>query len=147
MTATFASPDWIDQLARALEHDAHVRTESTSWVFGPIVLLVDADAEHGLDATAIRVDLHAGEMRGASRAELATVSRSPFVVEGSLARWKSVFGGRLSLVQGVLDSKLRLAGDLPTLVRHRALLEAITAAAGSLETAWQDEQEAAAAPA
>ena len=118
-----------------------------SWVFGPLVLLVDADVEHGLKATAIRIDLHEGAVRGVEVVPGADAGRSPFVLGGSLARWKTVFGGSLALVDAVLDSRVRAAGDLPTLARHRGLLDAIAAAAGEVDTAWQDEQEPASASA
>jgi putative sterol carrier protein len=143
MAAAFASQEWVDRFAQALEGSARVRTESTSWVFGPLLLVVDADAEHGVGTTGIRLDLHEGSVSGVRLADVAaSVTRTPFVVEGSLARWKAVFAGQLPLVQGVLDSRLRVTGDLPTLARHRALLDAIAAAGGQVETSWQDEQAA-----
>lgn len=147
MIASFASDAWVEQLATRLQESASVRTESMSWVFGPLALVVDADAEHDLEATAIRIDLHEGASRGVTVISPAEASRAPFVLGGSLGRWKSVFDGSLPLVDAVLDSRLRATGDLPTLARHRELLAAIAAAGGSVETAWQDEQEPASASA
>lgn len=147
MTATFASEPWAASLAEGLQQSAAVRTESMTWVHGPILLVVDADAEHGLDATALRLDLHEGSVRDVRVVDPTGAARAPFAVGGSLARWKAVFGGALSLVDGVLESKLRVRGDLPTLARHRSLLDAIAAVGGELETQWQDEQAPAAAPA
>jgi hypothetical protein len=145
MTATFATATWVEQLGSRLQDSARVRTESMSWVFGPIVLVVDADAEHGLDATAIRIDLHEGSVRGVTVASASDAAKVPFALGGSLARWKAVFGGSLALVDAVLDSRLRATGDLPTLARHRGLLAAIAEAGGELETVWQDDQEPATA--
>ena len=147
MTASFASAAWAEQLATRLQESASVRTESMSWVFGPIAFVVDADAEHGLEATAVRIDLHEGTSRGAEVISVADAARTPFVLGGSLARWKAIFGGSLALVDAVLDSRLRATGDLPTLARHRGLLTAIAAAGGEVDTAWQDEQEPASASA
>lgn len=137
---SFASAAWAEQLATRLQESASVRTESMSWVFGPIAFVVDADAEHGLEATALRIDLHEGTSRGVEVISSADAARAPFVLGGSLTRWKSVFGGSLTLVDAVLDSRLRATGDLPTLARHRGLLAAIAAAAGELDTVWQDEK-------
>lgn len=147
MTATFASPDWARSLATRLEESAAVRTGCVTWVHGPLLLVIDGDEEHGLDATALRIHLHEGAVRGVEVADPSAARRSPFAIGGSLARWKAVFGGSLSLVDGVLESKLRVRGDLPTLARHRALLDAIAAAGGELDTTWQDEQEPASASA
>jgi putative sterol carrier protein len=147
MSATFASQEWADSFATHLLDSASVRTDSMTWVYGPLLLVVDADAEHGLEATAIRLDQHEGAVRGVEVIDHDDVVRAPFAIGGSLARWKAVFGGQLSIVDGVLESKLRVRGDLPTLVRHRTLLEGIATAGAALATQWQDEQEPAAAPA
>ena len=142
MSATFASQEWADSLAVHLTDDARVRTESVTWVFGPIVLLVDADAEHGLDAAAIRIDLHEGSVRGVTVAA-PDAALAPFAIEGALARWKSVFGGSLDILDGILKAQLRSRGDLPTLNRHRGLFAAIAQAGAAIETTWQDEEAAA----
>ncbi|MCB0878582.1 MAG: hypothetical protein KDC46_06335 [Thermoleophilia bacterium] len=140
MSASFASSSWADQLGSALSASPTLRSEAADWVFGPVLLVVDADAEHDVAAAALRLDLNAGECRGVSTVPVEDAARNPFVVEGTLARWKSVFGGELSLVDGILDSKLRLSGDLPTVTRHRAMFDALVAAGGELETTWpQDE--------
>jgi len=140
MSASFASQEWADSLSAHLQDSAAVRTESMSWVFGPIVLEVDADAEHAFEATALRLDLHEGESRGVNVVGSGVAKVVPFVLGGSLARWRAVFGGQLSLVDAVLDSRLRATGDLPTLARHRGLLDAIASAGGAVETTWQDAE-------
>lgn len=141
---SFASQEWAGALATSLQESAKVRTESVTWIFGPIVLVVDADAEHGLEATALRLDVHEGTVRGVTTVSPDDAGRAPFAIGGSLARWKAVFGGSLGLVDGVLEAKLRVRGDLPTLSRHRALLDAIASAGGSLTTQWQDDEQVAA---
>ena len=147
MSASFASQEWVEQLGAALSESATVRTNSMDWVFGPLLFVIDADEEHGLAKTALRVDLHEGSVRGVTLGDAADATRVPFAVGGSLARWKAVFGGSLSIVDGILESKLRSRGDLPTLARHRQLLDGIAAAGGSLETQWQDDEVPASASA
>lgn len=147
MTATFASPDWADRLATSLQDSARVRTESMSWVFGPLLLIVDADDEHGFEATGLLLDLHEGSCRAVASTPASSAPLTPFSISGSLATWKSVSDGTLDVVDAILDSKLRSRGDLPTLARHRALLGAVVATAGGLETTWPQEQEPVAAPA
>lgn len=140
---SFASAAWAEQFASRLQESARVRTESMSWVFGPLALVVDANPELGLDAVAIRIDLHEGSSRGVELVPASDATRVPFALGGSLARWKAVFSGTLSLVDAVLDSRLRATGDLPTLARHRGLLDAVAAAGGEVDTTWQDDEAAA----
>lgn len=135
---TFATSDWISDFSTALGESADVLTASVSWVFGPLVLLVDGDDELGFQTAAIRVDLHDGASRSVRTIPARDVARAPFVLGGSVERWKSVFASKLSMVDAVLDSRLRLSGDLPTIARHRDLLDAIAAAGGSLDTSWPE---------
>jgi len=148
MSATFASQEWADSLAVHLHDSAAVRTESISWVHGPLLLVIDADVEHGVESVGVRIDLHEGSVRSVTLVPAEDARLCPFAVGGSIARWKAVFVDRsLSLVDGVLESRLRLRGDLPTFARHRGLLDAVAVAAAGIETIWQDELEPAAAPA
>ncbi|MCW2925379.1 MAG: hypothetical protein JWM98_2783 [Thermoleophilia bacterium] len=144
MSSSFASSSWAELLGEQLRDSATVRTECVTWIFGPIAFVVDADEEHGVEPTTLLLDLHEGTVRGVSAVPSAESGRVPFAIGGSLARWKAVFGGTQGIVDGVLDSRLRVRGDLPTLMRHRALLDAVAAAGASVETSWQDETEAAA---
>lgn len=139
MSATFASQEWADSLATQLHGDAQVRTESVTWIFGPLVFAIDADPEHGFEAAAIRIDVFEGDVRGIELIPASAAERHPFVVGGSFARWKSIFAGQLAIGDGILQSRLRVRGDLPTLTRHRALLDAITRVAAAVETVWQDD--------
>ncbi|MEO6866543.1 MAG: hypothetical protein ABI200_00820 [Gaiellales bacterium] len=143
MSASFASQAWIDQLNEGLQSAAAVRTESMSWIFGPLLFVVDADEEHGLERTGIRIDLHEGSIRAVELTDGSEEQRVPFAIGGGLARWKATFSTGASIVDQILGSKLRVRGDLPTLGRHRALLAAITSAGGAIETSWQDDQEPA----
>lgn len=147
MTAPFASQDWVDALRTRLQQAGDVGAEAATWVYGPIALAVDADQPHGMEETVVRLDVHEGALRAVEAGGAGAVPPAPFRISAPLARWKAVFGGDISLVDGILESKLRVRGDLPTLARHRALLDAIAAAGGAVDTAWQDEQEPASASA
>jgi hypothetical protein len=139
MTASFASQEWADSLAVHLNDDARVRTDAMTWVFGPMLLVVDADAEHGFEATGIRIDVHEGDVRHVTLVDPATANLVPTAFGGSLARWKSVFSGSLSMFDGVREAKLRVRGDLPTLQRHSGLLDGIARGAAAVVTRWPDE--------
>lgn len=147
MSMEFASQEWAAALATYLEGSASVRTESMSWVFGPVHLNVDADPEHGLDATTISIELHEGSVRSVAATAPGDAGIAPFALDASLARWKSVFDGSLDIIDAIMQARIEANGDLPTLTRHRSLLAALAAAGAQIDTAWQDEREAAAASA
>lgn len=138
MTASFASQEWANSLGTHLQESATVRTESVTWIFGPIDLVVDGDSEQGTEATAMRLDVHEGSVRSVRVVAADQTGRVPFAIGGSIARWQAVFGGSLDLVDGALEAKLRVRGDLPTLARHRSLLAAITVAGREVATTWPE---------
>lgn len=139
MSATFASAEWAAALLDHLHTDAPVRTESMTWLHGPIALVVDPDAEHAFGGSVIRMDIHEGEVRAVTQLPFEQQPLAPFVITGTLARWKGIFGGRESIVEAVLQARLRFQGDLPTIQRHSAMLAGIVAAGGAVATIWQDE--------
>ena len=147
MSAPFASTSWLDELASAIRSSTDVRAAAASWVYGPIALVFDGSDEHGVEAAAVRIDVQLGEVRSVEAFDPARSALVPFVLSGSLDRWRAVFAGSLEPYAAILEAKLRSRGDLPTLQRSRDLLAAIAAAGGTVSTIWQDEQEPASASA
>lgn len=141
MSATFASPEWATTLAGNLREDAQLRTDAATWVHGPITLVVDGAADHGFDATAMRIDVHAGDVAGVTSAAPQESTLAPFELCGTLAHWRAVLGGSPTVMDAVLQSKLQVRGDLPTLARHRGMLDGIVRSASAIETVWPDEQD------
>lgn len=129
MSATFATPEWADSFATSLRGDAALSTDARTWVHGPITLVVDG-------ATALRVDVHQGEVRSVTSGAPGEVALAPFELRGTVERWKSVLGGAPTIYDAVLQSKLQVRGDLPTLARHRGMLEGIVRSAAAVPTSW-----------
>lgn len=141
----FASTEWIDNLWGTLRRDDAARREGAAWTFGPLVIVIDADAEKGFPApVALQLDLHEGEARDLRAVDPAQAAHSPFVLGGGYLRWKQIFAEGGDVIDTVLQGRIRCKGDLPTLMRHRRLLAAIVAAAGRTATTYPDEVAAAA---
>lgn len=143
MPTNFASADWCQQLYSALVNSADLRTQSVTWVHGPLMLIVDEDSEHGFERTQIRLSLHEGTCRSVTLDEEAHhLLATPFTISGSLARWRSMINGEIPVLKAILGSQVRFNGDLPTIARHEHLLDAIMGAARFIDTLWADEQPA-----
>lgn len=148
MSATFASSDWTDLLLAALRSSREVGDSGVSWVHGPLLLVIDAAGEAGLAGpVAVGIDVHAGEVRDVRPVDQPRVELWPFAIGGPYARWKDILDGRLNVIDAMMQSRLRVRGDLPTLHRHRQLLDAILDVVGSVPTTWPVAPEAAGAPA
>ena len=109
MAHAFASQEWADELLALARRDSLLRSHAETWVHGPVLLVVDS-GDDVPEALGLRLDLHEGEVRELAvvepTAELA--ARTPFGVAGSLARWKSLVGGEVDLVDAILEAKVRV---------------------------------------
>lgn len=140
MAHAFASQQWIDALWAELRSDETVRSLGATWVSGPLLLVVDADADAGVtDAVPLRLDLHEGEARDLRIASASETRLAPFAIRGTYARWKTALQGSEDVVDGVLRGVFSMRGDLPALTRHRGLVRAVMAAATRVATSWPDD--------
>lgn len=145
----FASTEWIDQLWARLRADECVRTEGATWALGPLLLMIEAEQDKAFASTvALRLDLHEGEARDLRAANVADAARVPFAIAGRYSRWKALVqqpeGG--DVIDAILQSRLRVKGDLPALVRHRQLLVAIMACARAVNAEFPDDAATAVQP-
>ena len=64
---------------------------------------------------------------------------APFCITGEYARWKQVIRKELDPITGMLQGKLRLKGDLPTIVRYVEASKALVESAGRVVTEFPDD--------
>lgn len=131
-----ASPEWTAVLAHELQEHAEVRDDAATWTHGPIALIIDADEARSYPGGRVVLEIHDGAI-GAS----AEPALTPFAFSGSLDRWQAIFSGSETMMDAALQSKLHVRGDLPSLQRHRGLLDAVAKTAGGLETVWPAKPE------
>jgi len=87
----------------------------------------------------IWLDLHKGVCREARLVTAVEALKAPFCITGDLDRWKQVIRKELDPIKGMLQGKLRLKGDLPTIVRYVDASKALVESAGMVPTAFPDE--------
>ena len=131
--SNIASPEWTKQLSSALQSSSDVRAAAATWTHGPIALNVNADEERSFAGATVVLEVRDGSVSAAVGPQL-----TPFSFSGSLDRWQAVFSGTSTMVDAALESKLHVRGDLPSLQRHRGLLDAIASVAGGLTTTWPE---------
>lgn len=83
------------------------------------MLHVEAAPQYGLDIDLhILLDLWHGECRQARIVPPEIGEAGDFVITASADRWMEVGRKQLDTVKGMMQGKLRLKGDLPTIVRY-----------------------------
>ena len=67
-------------------------------------------------------------------------SKAKFIIRAPYTRWKEVIHKELDPVKGMMQGKLKLKGDLPTIVRYVKAANELVNLAGTVPTEFVDEQ-------
>lgn len=113
----YFTPEWVALFEKMIQEDAEYREAAKDWE-GTVVLHVEAAPDYGLDVDLyIFMDLWHGDCRSVRIVPPDTGEAGDFVITGSLERWTQVGKKELDSTKGMMQGKLKLKGDLPTIVR------------------------------
>ena len=137
---TFPSAEWLASYKEAVNASDGYRKAGATWTYGPVVLLVKADASLGLpEPVGFWLDLHEGVCRDAKVVSESEASRAPFCIRGEYARWKMVLKKQLDPIQGMMQKKLELRGQMSVIVRYVQASKELVEAAQRVPTKFLDE--------
>jgi putative sterol carrier protein len=116
--AIFPSDEWLTAFAGLVNGSEEYREAAASWE-GDIAFVFEAEPDRGVpdDVWAV-LGLWHGECRSARVVTPAEGARARYIIRAPYSRWKDVLRERLEPVKGMMQGKLKLQGDLPTIVRH-----------------------------
>jgi putative sterol carrier protein len=113
----YFTPEWVSLYEEIIQKDAEYKEAAKDWE-GTVVLHVEAAPEYGLDIDLyIFMDLWHGDCRSIRIVPTEDGAAGDFVITGSLERWVQVGKKELDSTKGMMQGKLKLKGDLPTIVR------------------------------
>lgn len=141
MAARFPSDEWTKQFGDALNNKGDYKTAAKNWRAGAVALIVSAAPEVGINAEyCIYLDVHEGVCREARPCSLVEAQKQPFSIRAEYGWWKSVIRGDLEPVKALITGKLKLKGDLATIVRHIGAARSMARTAALVETLFPDEK-------
>jgi putative sterol carrier protein len=117
MGFVFPSDEWVVQYKDAINGNAEYRTGAADWTHGVVALICKALPPQLPDDVGIWLDLDRGVCRDAKLVAVEEALQAPFCITGEYARWKQVIRKELDPIKGMMQGKLKLKGDLPTIVR------------------------------
>jgi len=118
MAFPFPSEEWLKEYHSQINLSEAYKKAAATWEAGAVVLVISKDPKIGLNEDfAIWLDLLKGVCRESKKVTLEEAQKAPFVITGDYARWKQVMRKQLDPVKGMMQGKLKLKGDLPTIVR------------------------------
>lgn len=137
--AIFPSDEWLRIYQDRINGSAEYREAAATWE-GAIAFVFEAEPDRGVPEDLWAwLDLWHGECREARMVTPEEGRGAPYVIRAPYTRWKEVLAGNLDPVRGMMQGKLRLQGDLPTIIRHVRAANELVHLTSTVPTGFLDE--------
>jgi len=139
MTVAAFSSEWAQAFKEEINKSPVYKQAGKGWKW-TVGLVVEAEPDKKFpEAKGIVMDLFEGEARDVRVGSAADAQACDFVISGSYSRWKQVALKELDATRGMLQVKLKLKGDLPTVVRYTKASQELTECTTRVPVTWPDE--------
>jgi putative sterol carrier protein len=137
------TPEWVAQYEELIQNDAEYKEAAKDWE-GSVVIKILAKPDIGLDKDLYMfMDLWHGDCRFVKIVPADVGESADYVITGEYERWRSVMAKELDTIKGMMQGKLKLKGDLPTIVRAVKASARLVDLSASTECKFPDELDAA----
>jgi putative sterol carrier protein len=138
--ALFPSQEWLEAYVARINQSSEYREAAATWE-GDISYVFEPEPDKGVSEEIWAwLDLWHGECRqaryGVSPEE---GQKAKFIIRAPYTRWKEVITKDLDPVKGMMQGKLKLNGDLPTIVRYVKAANELVNLAATVPTEFVDE--------
>lgn len=138
--AEFASDEWATDFGDQINKSTLYKSLGKGWKW-TVGLVLEAEPDKGFpEARGLVMDLNEGEARSMKIGTVADAQKSAFVITAPYSRWKEVVKKQLDATKGMLQGRLKLKGDLPTIVRYTKATQEVVECATRVPTEWPDER-------
>ena len=136
----FPSKEWLDAYAEGINGSTDYRDAAGAWE-GDMAYVFEPEPDKGVpEEIWVWLDLWHGDCRGV-KYDLSPEEggKSKFIIRAPYSRWKEVIKKELDPVKAMMQGKLKLKGDLPTILRHVKAATELVNVAASVPTEFVDE--------
>jgi len=128
------SPEWVATYEQLIQESEEYRNAAKGWE-GTVVIRILANPDLGLDQDSFQLlDLWHGECRSALLVPQQAGEQANYILSGELERWEAVISGSLDVTKAMMQGKIKLKGDLATIVRYVKASTLLTEIAAQIET-------------
>lgn len=133
------SAEWAHQFKDEINRSTIYRQAAKGWKW-TVGLVVEAEPDRQFpEAKGIVMDLFDGEARDIRVGTAEEARACDFVITAPYSRWKQVATKELDATRGMLQGKLKLKGDLPTIVRYTKASQEMTECTTRVPVSWPDD--------
>jgi putative sterol carrier protein len=133
------TPEWAAAYKEELNRSDVYRAAGKGWKW-TVGLVTEAEPDKGVpEDIGLLLDLFEGEARDVQVVPVEEARRADFVITAPYSRWKEVMKKELDPTKAMLQGKLKLKGDLPTIVRYTKASQEMTECTSRLETQFPDD--------
>jgi putative sterol carrier protein len=134
------SSEWAGLFEEQINLSNVYKSAAKGWKW-TVGLVVEAEPDkHFPETRGVVMDLFDGQARAIKVGPAADAQKCDFVVTAPYSRWKQVATKELDATKGMLQGKLKLKGDLPTIVRYTKATQELTECTTRVEVEWPDEK-------
>ncbi len=134
------SAEWADAFKDEVNKSAAYKAAGKGWKW-TVGLVVEAEPDKFFgESRGIVMDLFDGAARDVKVGSAADAQKCDFVITAPYSRWKQVATKQLDATKGMLQGKLKLKGDLPTIVRYTKASQEMTECTTRISVEWPDEK-------
>jgi putative sterol carrier protein len=135
----FPSEEWLKEYVQRINDSEGYREAAATWE-GDVAYVIEAEPDKGVaEDTWAWLDLWHGECREGKLVTPAEGDKARFVIRAPYSRWKEVIKKELDPIKGMMQGKLRLKGDLPTIIRYVKAANELVNLAQTVPTEFADE--------
>ena len=135
----FPTDPWFQEFVAVINASDRYREAAADWE-GDIAFQIEAEPDKGVPQTVWGwLDLWHGACRSGGVVDEVKGAASRYVIAAPYSRWKEVMQGDLDPIRGMMQGKLRVKGDLPTIVRYVNAANELVHLTGTIDTQFPDE--------
>ena len=140
--ALFPSEEWLELYVEQINASPEYADAAATWE-GDLVFVYEAEPDKSVPEDVYAwLDLWHGQCRGAAvldgpddpKAVSAT-----FTITAPYSRWKAVLRKELDPIKGMMQGKIKVKGDLPTIVRYVKAANVLVDLTTEVPTEFPDE--------
>ena len=138
----FPTEEWVEEFVAKINSSAEYADAAATWE-GDMVFVYEKEPDKNVPEDVYGwLDLWHGKCRGwevLSGPDDPKMTGAKFTITAPYSRWKSVLKKELDPVKGMMQGKLKLRGDLPTIVRYVKAANVLVDLTGQVDTQFPDE--------